>query len=92
MNRVYFKDVVKNRRDRFLYNAAFALGTLQKAILARLDEPLWRSQDGRVGTSRSFKSKHLRNIVALLEREGETDDPFYRAALDELSRRKRTSS
>jgi hypothetical protein len=83
----YLKDSAKGR-DRFIYGLVFALGTLQKALLKLVREPLWRSQDGRVRTARNIKSKHLKNIIRLLEREGETDDPFYPFACAELERRR----
>lgn len=51
-------------------------------------EPVWVSADGKVSTYSELDDRHLRNIIALLRREGETDTKKFRELAAEQRRRR----
>jgi hypothetical protein len=52
---------------RFLYWVVYQLGTIQAFILVvMVNEPIWRSHDGRVKRLKDLSDNHLYNVHRLL--------------------------
>ncbi len=75
--------------DAFWYAVVALLSGLQVGIISALIRaPIWIGGDNRVYTPRTLDDRHLRNIIRLLEREGEQENPIYPKMLEELARRR----
>lgn len=76
------------RKDKFWFYLVYGLGSLQIFILDNLvEEPYWRSKDGKVRPLRSLDDRYLLNIEALLKRRGDQDKGIYKRVNHELWRR-----
>lgn len=75
-------------KDAFAYWLIHKLGNVQAFLYEHvIEQPVWRSFDGSVHVPRSMTDRHLFNTVSLIEREGETNKPIYRALRAEYDRR-----
>lgn len=75
--------------DQYWYQEVERLAAVQKHILTNIiHERCWRSSDGRVRRLRDIDTRHLFNIVNMLERLGNQPD-MLKAALEELGSRER---
>jgi len=74
-------------RDKVLHWVAYGLGLAQGRVLDAIEEPFWRSQDGRITLLKDMGEEHLLNCIRLLRRRKEargTLDARSQKQLDQL--------
>lgn len=67
--------------DILCYKAVALLGRIQLRLLSRVQEPVWRSRDGRVHRIRDMRYSHINNAIAMLERQRRVSDLDEHSAL-----------
>lgn len=77
-----------SRYTRFLYWVVYQLGSIQAFILVVLvQEPIWRSADGRIRRLRDLSNSHLRNAARYVMQSDIPDPVAYIHLTTEQRRR-----
>ena len=92
-DRIDFDKDTTSDEDAFWYRALWLLGSIQELIAEHcVQDPVWRSFDGRVTSMRKMSDKHLYNSIRYCARNLETDSVQYRNLVRERTRREQAAA